>query len=761
MSRIWVTLGRNGDIMNMLPLLWADAQKGERPRLMVAAQYASLLDGVSYVEPIVFPGAHHELDAAVEAAQVIDPNAEIVCTQVNGPREAVMEHVYKLGKVEPKTATSFQKEMWRVAGRLKEWGSQREYPHWQYPLVFDKRNPEREEALCKHLIPKRSFVLLAADGISSPFPYKPLLKELLKLCGCPVIDIGNVKADRHYDLLPLYEKAKCIVAIDSAPLHLANAVPSLPVIALVNDQPTTWNGSAWRANHVFYCRYHDFPERAVEMLESIRSCKRLIPDAPKTVHVFNAMNTVKEMQAPNESWEFFPITKHIAPYLNNGVPRLRDVLKMAMQRAGRVGLVCLSRPSLDLSYALGLRDLTEYPCYYAYRINIQHGGDQHSPFCDFFCARATWWADRLDQIPDLYLNNDYFWGQAIWTIFKAAGAKDITGEVTRIPPTEPKVQEPLSPSAAHNQKETGQLAQRLGVYSRYPKVSEQVEQYPLDKSTLFPFGYNPTVIQGEEGFKVFAYRFHPDLNSPKTKVAIAQVDDSGRALTNRAHDFYEPAEDPKLFQGPRWPYLSIVCSMLPDQLKSIVRYCEVNGGKPQGIVTPNVGKNDWSAMEKNFVFWFQGGKLFCIYRCSPGDQLSYELDPKSGSILASHITLSPVWPYGEIRGGTAPIDLGESYLRFFHSRLNNEMTGHPWRYYVGAYLMAKEPPFAVIRVSKKPILYGSEVDDLKVKERPPHWKANVVFPGGAFKDNGNYCLAVGINDSACMLAKITEKELNL
>ena len=72
-------------------------------------------------------------------------------------------------------------------------------------------------------------------------------------------------------------------------------------------------------------------------------------------------------------------------------------------------------------------------------------------------------------------------------------------------------------------------------------------------------------------------------------------------------------------------------------------------------------------------------------------------------------------------------------------------------------------PDDVVRVSRKPILYGSEIDDLKVEQRKAcvHWKANVVFPGGAVARDGYWLLSVGVNDSACVIAKVKPETLNL
>jgi predicted GH43/DUF377 family glycosyl hydrolase len=124
----------------------------------------------------------------------------------------------------------------------------------------------------------------------------------------------------------------------------------------------------------------------------------------------------------------------------------------------------------------------------------------------------------------------------------------------------------------------------------------------------------------------------------------------------------------------------------------------------------------------------------------------------------------PRWEYGHIRGGTTPLPYKGMLLRFFHSALDFELA--PWRrrYFVGAMLMSTEFPFKPVAISKKPILYGSELDTLTETERSGciHFKSMVIFPLGAIDyGGGRFCLSCGINDSHCGLFTVTEKELGL
>lgn len=171
------------------------------------------------------------------------------------------------------------------------------------------------------------------------------------------------------------------------------------------------------------------------------------------------------------------------------------------------------------------------------------------------------------------------------------------------------------------------------------------------------------------------------------------------------------------------------------------------------------GKNDNTAMEKNWVFYEQEGTLRVIYRSSPDVELLavdqervLDVDTKSHSVW---------WKWGQFKGGTKPFKLSDGRtIRFFHSRLDNEPRPMQWRYYVGAAVIDNGN---IVAVSKRPILKGSEHDDMGATDKAScsHYKPNVVFPTGAIQRDNKFYLSVGINDALCGVVMIEEKDLNL
>lgn len=272
MSYTAICLGRNGDLMIGMSLfhhIWKTT--GIKPQVIVSKDYADTLSGCSYIEPIVFDGNFMQLHEAHKLALLF--NKKPVIVQVAGPKTVLDRLVYG-GKGLKRGTDSFQKEMYRVSGHLDLW-------RFNLPLVFDKRDKEREGRLWDELSTdwhykrkKQPLILVSTSGFSSPFQYTELLWELLKnrfSVGYNVVDISNLKAERIYDLLGIYEKAHCLIATDSAALHLAHAVPTLPVCALIADTPELWHGSAWRPNHISYIRYKNFARDYQVMFNAIEN----------------------------------------------------------------------------------------------------------------------------------------------------------------------------------------------------------------------------------------------------------------------------------------------------------------------------------------------------------------------------------------------------------------------------------------------------------------------------------------------------------
>jgi len=252
-----VCVGATGDVISLLPLFKKWADEGRRSRLIVSPTYASLLDGVSYVDVQVLdePWVKRSANLSVIERAVRKATADLPLNKVVWltPRPGTMPHG-------PRT-TSFITWMWSECGELRAWDT--------LPLVFDRRSPAREAALVQQFHDGRPLILLATTGFSSPFPHRNKLFSLVssQFPECNVLDMAAVKAERFYDLLGLMEVASCLITIDTAHWHLAQAC-DVPTIALAQDSEL-WKGSPMSRRHLLHCRYRDYEARAPEIVGAV------------------------------------------------------------------------------------------------------------------------------------------------------------------------------------------------------------------------------------------------------------------------------------------------------------------------------------------------------------------------------------------------------------------------------------------------------------------------------------------------------------
>lgn len=774
--RIFIQLGRLGDVLNLLPLAWHASQQGERMCIMVAKEFADVLDGTSYCDKIVFDGEPWELDKAFEEAQKL--SSDVCCVQTAGPTELVRKYTFQPKGMEHAVTDCFQKEAWKLCGKLGLWKE-------QLPLVFDKRNGTREVPwIPKDIIygrkQKKKVLLVATSGETSPFPYRDLVAELLRLRfpNFNIIDLSLIKAERIYDLLALYEIAHCLVASDSAPLHLAYACEALPVAALINDTPSLWHGSAWRANHIFHCRYKDFPKRAVEMLEAIDKIEEKESWAvgkwttPRVIHVYSRYEEIESNAERRKealrTWGQDIFKEFISTPIEVGAmgrdsknklkderrfPFVKDVIRLSMLRAEDDDLIVLTR--VDTAFTPGVKFIEHDGPYFSHRTS----GDSWHPAVDLFAFTKRWWIEHEPEYPqDMVLGFDPWWHRVLLELFKKHKAKELPFAVYRAAAKQVMGSNETQPYVVHNEKLAKEWLLRNGVNSLFPRVSHQIEAIHINRKALEPWGYNCSLIRWQNRF-LLAYRHHGAKNV-RTELAIAELDDKFNVTRTKPVELTGASfEDPRFFVWNETLYVCFVESTWPNRpLTSIVKYGEVVEGVNwivKNIVQPDFGKNDGSIMEKNWVFFEKENRLWCIQMSHPEQIVYTDKIPQS--------TKGPHWQWGPIKGGTAPVPYEGQLLRFFHSTLDNEPAPDRRRYYIGAMLMEPTPPFEVKAVSREPIIRGSEEDDLEPLERAAclHFKAKVVFPAGCVEQDGGWLLSMGVNDSSCVIAKIKPENLQL
>jgi len=245
---IVVCLGRFGDILNALPVAHALSCVGPKPKFCVSEEFWTVLEGCSYVQPIVWKVDYKELPWAIN--------------RVKGHKAYIAQSY--MHPDQSRQTNSYQKEAWRHAGWLDSFGL--------IPLVIDQRNPAREKdidfrasCLTNPYHVNKTTILVAGASVSSPFRHDLTGIVRKEFPGHNVVDWSAIRAHRIYDLLGLMDNAACLVTVDSAPLHLARA-SKVPIVAIINDG---WLGSVLQGNVVSVTRYSEFSKE--NLVDSINA----------------------------------------------------------------------------------------------------------------------------------------------------------------------------------------------------------------------------------------------------------------------------------------------------------------------------------------------------------------------------------------------------------------------------------------------------------------------------------------------------------
>lgn len=448
-KKIVICLGKTGDILALLPLLQQEAKSLNPVALMVAKEYASVMEGQSIVEPIIFDGAAHEIELAYNQAKRM--SNDVVCVQVAGPPEQVKKYTYAANGRKGELTDSFAKEPWHILGKMDVW---REQPI----LVFDKRNYDREKNLVgKHMIYSKNldhkYILVSLGGNNSPFPFRPLLERMLKLqfgLSHEIIHLDEVKAERIYDLLGLYSRASFLVACDSAHLHLATASPNLPVVALINDQPTLWHGSPWRANHIAHVRYSDFARRGIEILDAMETiyqegkwfANKGNKQGTQFIHIWSHYDLNEGYPTACSTWnKTYKSGNWIAAPIEVGsvgrdsrysqvkdpsrYPFLKDAIRLGTLRSTNNDILVITKSDTCLKEEIG--ESIKSPCF-CHR--FENGA--YSPFIDLFAFTKDWWEKHRAEIPELIMGPDIYWQNVLkQLILKHGGTELPLGTVWR------------------------------------------------------------------------------------------------------------------------------------------------------------------------------------------------------------------------------------------------------------------------------------------------------------------------------------------
>lgn len=453
--RIYVQLGRAGDILNVLPLCKRDADAGRRPALMVAEQFASLLDGVTYVDPLIFRGPFEDVLAAHHEA------CDIAKRSTDGLRSVVCPQIYGRDLFVNEDCSSFLRQSWAQVPGSPPWGS--------LPLVFDRRDLTRERGVAKQLLQRatgKPYIVLALSGTSSPFPHGPDLNRYLRSKlgkEFDFVDVSGFVAPRFYDLLTVLNNAHAIVTVDSGVLHLAAAVPMTPVIAFITREPSLWHGSAWRPQHVARFFYDEAPAcfrrvANVAQFPTLGQRRRILhvfseypagvlsPDDRRRV-VF-AQDTWQDEYRLGGGWQRVPFDPRGASSSGDvGDPRpmplVNDLILTAVARSDHPDDI-IALTNSDICFTPGLTGwiydtVSRHGAAFTHRfdfgrLEVKHRNEQETkrgafyPGSDAFFFSVGWWNRHGHEYPLMYLGREQC-DEVLRQLVKRHGGLEIDGAI--------------------------------------------------------------------------------------------------------------------------------------------------------------------------------------------------------------------------------------------------------------------------------------------------------------------------------------------
>lgn len=290
--------------------------------------------------------------------------------------------------------------------------------------------------------------------------------------------------------------------------------------------------------------------------------------------------------------------------------------------------------------------------------------------------------------------------------------------------------------------------------------------------------FNPSIVQRPDGLWLLVRRAEPHpmgFHFGQNDIWAFLLDDTGtiprmgKRLRWLNHEASQQFEDPRGFYHPRinqtlvgactfiwypnepWTgahqcFGAFTCSpeSQDDWTCARMNYPRI-GGNPGEMKRIEKHEN----YEKNWLWWLHDDRLHLLYKAKPW--LVFQFGETWSDTTEWKLEDGASWSFGDIRGGTTPVRVGDYYFTFHHSSL-------PWkgryrRYYAGCLAFDAQPPFTPRLITKEPILVGSQ-NDFWTQSKPL-----VVFPCGALHKDGQWTVSLGVNDLKAAWLKLSHESL--
>lgn len=164
--------------------------------------------------------------------------------------------------------------------------------------------------------------------------------------------------------------------------------------------------------------------------------------------------------------------------------------------------------------------------------------------------------------------------------------------------------------------------------------------------------------------------------------------------------------------------------------------------------------------EKNWTPFDYRSTLFLSYSLNPHLVFRPLIGKGKCETVASSSRPLP-WLWGDLRGGTQTLQIGDRYLTFFHSSLRmiseHSQGKEMLHYFMGACTFEGKPPFAITHVSPEPIIGLGFFTGHVYKPYWGSWRG--IFPGGFIFDDNSIWIVYGRQNHELWVVKLDKKGL--
>ena len=424
-----VQLGRYGDIINALPAIRAFGQKrGQKQNVVVATEFADVLEGVSYVEPVLFNGGFEKLPDAIGFAS--QKYNEIIVSQVWGQGVDVR-----------KECQHYNLDNWERLGMVDRWSE-------PMPPIFDQRNYVREREQINKIVPWTDEPLVAVSlsgGATSKLPEGANIKAIIKATfgnTIRLVDLDAFRFTKIFDAIGVLELADAIVTTDTVWLHLA-AETNVPVAAFLS-QISDWHKTKPRCKCTL--ELHDASDDSVNRLmnwlkvrvnsaeqRGFAQCCETHKPLPSRVR--KAQRSWKILES-RDKWKIAMLGKYNRDSRILGetrdLPFLRDVLQYGLESCGHDDYLVFTNDDTILIQGIQneiKRVLSRGVALTANRIDIERWSgvppttvQTNHQGRDLLAFKSSWLRKHLNEFPD------YALGLCDWDIGIAAHIRYLAGK---------------------------------------------------------------------------------------------------------------------------------------------------------------------------------------------------------------------------------------------------------------------------------------------------------------------------------------------